>query len=326
MKVVYLFGAGASCATLPLATKLGEDIGFRADEINKDLMQRTDAPSGKEMIDSMHWLSHTAENHNTIDTIARKLWMRSDSESLSELSRLKATLAAYLWYKQIVSPSDRRYDTFFATILQKEKGHRPTLPTPVRVLTWNYDLLIERAFYEFSLDYPHTKELLFSGRGVIHLNGYASVEPRIGANIVPNDYSKFEFALFEGTNDKLADVVELYNRCRKVAPLDRLDTKIAFAWENSAIVSEASAAVEGTTSLVVVGYSFPFFNRQADLSLLAAIVPTCQAIHLQVRREPGPRERMSSILRQLQPAQNWNKVIRDIAEEDYIHIPDELIQ
>jgi hypothetical protein len=325
LKATYLFGAGASCATLPLAARLGEDIGAVAEAISEDLV-KADAPFGKEMIKSMNWLSQTAANHNTVDTIARKLWMRSDSDSISGLRRLKATLAAYLWYKQIANPSDRRYDTFFATILQKDSGKRPALPASVKMLTLNYVLLIERSFYEFCLDYRHTNELLFLAKGVMHLNGYASVEPRIVGNIIPNDYSKFEYALFEGTEDKDADVVELYDRCLNADPLNRLDTRIAFAWENSATVSEAAAIAGGTTILVVVGYSFPFFNRAADMTLLKAIVPTCEAIRLQTGEDVGPRERMKSILKQIRSDRPWDDLIVDIEEKDYIYIPDELVQ
>jgi hypothetical protein len=326
MKLTYLFGAGASSATLPLAAKLGEDMGSLARMIGTDLMRRPERTLNDEMTKSMYWLSHTALNHNTIDTIARKLWMRSDPESMSQLRRLKATLAAYLWYKQIVNPSDRRYDTFFATILQKVSGQGPSLPPAVRILTWNYDLLIERSFYEYCLDYRHTTELLASRKGVIHLNGYAGVEARKVRKIVPNDYSKFEFALFEGTEDKFADVLQLYSRCMSANPLDRLETKIAFAWENSAIISEACNVAAGTTILVVVGYSFPYFNREADKALLRAIVPTCEAIYLQTSIDRGPRERMKSILSQLQSSRNWEELINNIGEEDYIHIPNELIQ
>lgn len=111
------------------------------------------------------------QSNKSIDIIARKLWMRSDPKSIEELHRLKTTLAAYSWYKQISQPSSRRYDTFFATILQKKQAELPMLPTPVRILTWNHDLLIERSFYEFCLDCNHVEVILFEKHGVVHQNG-----------------------------------------------------------------------------------------------------------------------------------------------------------
>ncbi len=135
MKVTYVFGAGASCATIPLANKLGKDIEPTVEVIKKDLIshystgtavypeERRPPPKGsygESLFQAMQWLCETAKNHNSIDIIARKLWMRSDPKSIEELHRLKATLAAYLWYKQISQPSDRRYDTFFGILLKKQ--------------------------------------------------------------------------------------------------------------------------------------------------------------------------------------------------------------
>ncbi len=345
VKVTYLFGAGASCGTLPLASNLGEDIGLLAEEMKNNLVsfyntttdsygnpkcpeERLPPPRGtygKTLFESLDWLCDTAKNHNSIDTIARKLWMRSNSDSLGELTRLKAALAAYLWYKQITRPSDKRYDTFFATILQKEGSQPPTLPSPIRILTWNYDLLLERSFYEFCLDYTYTRETVFDKQGVTHLNGYSSVESSARIRL-QNDAGNFEYALFDGIDDRFEMVIELFERCTKTHPTERLKTKIAFAWENNRIISEAASIASGTTILVIVGYSFPFFNREADKTILKAMSPSLDTIYLQVNSSIGPRERLLTILNELDPKTNWMEKISEIEESDYIVIPNELIQ
>ena len=134
------------------------------------------------------------------------------------------------------------------------------LPTPVRILTWNYDLLIERSFYEFCLDYNHVERILFEKHGVVHLNGHIGVEPLGPSTILPNDYRKFKVALFADTEDRFAEVIELFDRCIQFRPNKGLDTKIAFVWENSGIINVATGIAKGTTILIVVGSSFPFFN------------------------------------------------------------------
>ena len=65
-KITYLFGAGASSATIPIARMLGKDIGLTARAMEKDK-----GTSGKEMLEDLDWLCNTAKNHYTIDTIAR---------------------------------------------------------------------------------------------------------------------------------------------------------------------------------------------------------------------------------------------------------------
>jgi hypothetical protein len=341
MKVTYIFGAGASSGTIPLAKELGSDIGATAIKINSDLISfyskgqslcppdRLPPPNGTNgnlLFQSMDWLYKVAKNHNSIDTIARKLWMRSDSSSLQELSKLKATLTAYLWYKQISQPSDRRYDTFLATILQKKGGNKPILPIPINILTWNYDLLIERSFYEYRIDYKYIKEYIFKNNLVVHLNGYASVEPQTQIQFMPSDFEKFEYALFVDIDDRFEGIIELFNRCINSPLPQRLITKIAFAWENINNINLASDIAKDTTILIIVGYSFPFFNRDADLKILKEAVPTLERIYLQVNQSIGPHEKVLSILSQINPTKNWENIIMDINDPDYIYIPNELIQ
>ena len=342
MKVTYVFGAGASSASMPLASQLGEDIGKTANAIRmaidtdprnpKDSYGHTieKAPPagdyGKALFEDMDWLRSTAATHNTIDTIARKLWMRGDPDSLDELRRLKTTLTAYFWYKQISMPSDRRYDSFFATILQKRDRGPAVLPESVCMLTWNYDLLIERSFYEYCIDYEHTKSHLIDGNKVIHLNGVASPRPSLSDGMLPNDHAQYEADLFYGSDNRQDEVIELHRRCRASSYRDRLGSKITFAWENSEIVEAAREAAVGTEILVVIGYSYPFFNRQQDKTILQTALPSISDIRIQVNGAIGPVERMFSILGQLDPVRDWQAITKVIDDAESIHLPNELIQ
>jgi hypothetical protein len=341
MKVTYIFGAGASSATLPLAAEIGADLGSTAEAFRTGLIAFSDRGGGiypedrrpppkgsfgKAFFEALDWLCKTALNHTSVDTIARKLWMRGDSESGEALMRLKATLGTYLWYKQISQPSDRRYDTFFATLLRKDPRGKPILPATVRLLTWNYDLLLERSFYEYSLDYPYVFDYLVKAQGLVHMNGFASVVPKIRSALMSNDYSKFDYSLYVGTEDKYSFAIELYNRSVNFHPADQLVSQINFAWENPESVRAAVAAASGSTILVVVGYSFPYFNRDADRTVLAEMAPSLVKILLQVNGSIGPRERLLSILRQVKPTGNWELRIEDIADASQIVIPNELIE
>ncbi len=78
--------------------------------------------------------------------------------------------------------------------------------------------------------------------------------------LLPNDCRKFEVALFTDTEDRFAEVIELFDRCIQSRPIEGLDTKIVFATDNSGIINVATGIAKGTTILIVVGSSFPFFN------------------------------------------------------------------
>ncbi|MBW8003922.1 MAG: hypothetical protein FVQ80_18320 [Planctomycetes bacterium] len=65
--------------------------------------------------------------------------------------------------------------------------------------------------------------------------------------------------------------------------------EINFAWETEgrASIEKARECIAGTESLVVIGYSFPDFNRDVDQLLLQSISTTVREISVQAPNEPS---------------------------------------
>src|SRR5208283_3946235 len=89
-------------------------------------------------------------HHASVDTLAKKFYLKGDDSSLR---KLKAVLSAFLIVRQERKPVEKRYDSFFASVLYRDKVTRELqIPSNIRILTWNYDTQLEKAFYGFTDD------------------------------------------------------------------------------------------------------------------------------------------------------------------------------
>ncbi len=193
---------------------------------------------------------------------------------------------------------DPRYDSFFATLLNTETK---SLDDRINIISWNYDLQLELAYQEFYEKenpqvnlgvYPNGLEINESklreqgGRfRVIKLNGSAGMVfyperypssikgdffPKIGKD---NDIT-FQEAL-EINVPSIECLLKVYSNSLNRDPTE---SSIQFAWEKNHTSSDklkfAEELMAATDVLVVIGYSFPNFNRKVDKELLAALPST----------------------------------------------------
>ena len=294
-RITYLFGAGASYYALPvinelpsrianiLSRKLFKDIKGKMEGVNKHSHDKL--KTHYELIKLIEWLQKEASKHQTVDTFAKKLFVRGDNENLI---KLKIALSAYFMLEQSVDDDttnaaskdgkkrlDYRYDSFFASILGKNAYD---LPKHVNVLSWNYDYQFEMAYSEYTLS-----KLISENQGALHVKSKNSTDENIDCfNIIKINGtvgSKPAFPLTKPIipSDNLEldlgrvfdEIVDWYIKIRKNNTIPDL----SFAWEEdidapSSIVNKAISACQETTVLVVIGYSFPFFNREIDRKII----------------------------------------------------------
>lgn len=285
-KFTYILGAGASAQALPLVkdnpSKFinGLPTGFKlfieqlnalATSISSDLEEEV-----SELKRDLTHFSIKAVEFNTIDTYAKFLHLQGHKHN-DELKRLKDTLSIYFLYEQIINKKfDKRYLIFLISILE-----RSIFPENLNILTWNYDFQMQIAaeyfqketFKQTGFSTEHSPPLINYFPGVwnipipgqkhqlIHLNGIAGFSahkgnrnisglPLIGQSLTPKGLLTAFF--------------------KEKAHYDRL---LTFAWENaiqtfpgnySTMLKHALSAVQNTEVLIVIGYSFPFFNREID--------------------------------------------------------------
>lgn len=293
IKVTYLIGAGASALALPTVKKtestngISDDLKECANALKAD---KTISEGYWSFIDQMsrnlHWLAENSDKFGTPDTFAKFLYLK-DKE---ELKRLKNTLGFYFSFKQLFEKKfDTRALSFITTLLQD--GNR--FPQNVKILNWNYDFQIQLGTMEF-----RKEEYRYDGNVAKHTPPLIRYYPSYGNEIEVNNY---KFNLYNYSMVHLNGIAGFYydqdnkkhlshfmrNEVRDIndfiayfyqSSSENVDL-LTFAWED---VTEsvyylrsrlpiAKKMIEETDVLVIIGYSFPFFNRNIDKEIFETL-------------------------------------------------------
>lgn len=251
-----------------------------------------------------------AIEYNTIDTYARKLFLNDEH---NELKLLKMAVSVFfdLWenfyskkislYKNhIPSKIDNRYKSLFSILLQKSKDNRICLDNNFKFITWNYDLQLEQTFQMFlgqnySSDLNDINNLIRfkeeqggnTENDIFHLNGHrgffkhksSNEEKELILNVSTtiDDYWKNLDSLYESILKGKAD----------------FNNYIKYAWEHdlkSNFFQDIIKVIEETEVLVIIGYSFPAFNREIDQFLFSKL--DANVLKKIVYQDPNATEEM----------------------------------
>jgi hypothetical protein len=287
-KIVYLFGAGASANVLPVVKDTPKRILKmieRLPELNSSgpgLKNCTDEEVQK-LTNELQWLYDNSEKHATIDTWAKKLSLKCN---YSDYFRLIAIYAAYFALEQLYGEVDSRYDTFWASIMQNTYKN---LPPNISILSWNYDSQFELSYLDYSgCSYDDLCLLLGLNLGdkqsanrvnnfnIMKLNGTAW-KPKLGntRNDGDSNYNgvrlKMVYDNYIGTmNSGVRNVNFLF-------AWDELDRKPENSLNSE---TEIKLRVNEAEILVVIGYSFPYFNRAIDRKIIESM-PNLKKIYFQ---------------------------------------------
>jgi hypothetical protein len=265
----YFLGAGASANALPTVKQIPDRLTAFIDKLG-DWFKKAGADSS-ELQQASRWLLEQTKRHATIDTFAKKLFVKGE---LNELKRLKAVASCFFVYEQSQSPVDFRYDTLLASVIEQGRGRAIQLPDNLRFLTWNYDTQLEKAFYNFCEDDRQVMESVTFHDHVERLNGYCGTHPpgHLG--------TAYRAAIGDSPYDGLNAAIELFSEYTKDPNTVAAD--INFAWESDPPITlrKIQRVLSDTTVLIIIGYSFPFFNRQIDRVILNNM-PSCRRIYVQ---------------------------------------------
>ncbi|MEJ5303897.1 MAG: hypothetical protein WHT22_10810 [Bacteroidales bacterium] len=191
-KITYIFGAGASRHALPIVSEMPDRMKALIELLEIDHLKLDDTftytdlqlPNPKtnrefqlDMIASLKWMMEASQNHASVDTFAKKLFIKRKYE---DLKRLKIAMSVFFIFEQARNKVDYRYDAFFASLL----NNLSNFPDNVRILSWNYDYQFEIAFSEYSDQYEISKNQSwlrinskycyndrYTGFGIYKLNG-----------------------------------------------------------------------------------------------------------------------------------------------------------
>lgn len=218
-------------------------------------------------------------SHATIDTYAKKLFLIRDYR---KFRTLKNVLCAFFIWEQLDHAVDQRYDTFFANVLSQRNLY---FPQNISVISWNYDSQFELAynFYTKNGRFPvfdknkddEWQQLpeygcVFKVNGSATYGNFSVVNEILKDTELPMD---IQLIIFYG--DSKADTSSMGFQ---------FTPHLSFAWEptenQTKLMEYIKQTTQDTISVVVIGYSFPFFNRDVDREILGSM-PNLQTIYIQ---------------------------------------------
>jgi len=307
-KVTYLLGAGASYGAVPIVGEMEQrvfniynalcnDKYEEVEQVNpgqkgydkwrahrnivklkedKDNLKSSELETLEKFSDDLKWLHNGMENHASVDTFGKKLYLKRET---SLLTKLKYLLSAYLTIEQFISSPDPRYDKFFATILEDSAS---VFPNGMKVISWNYDFQFELAYNEYRVDsdlWQHASNLGVVTKGtllalvdhqfIFKLNG--------SAGVISKDYiAKYMAGLAKGENRNniLRQILEIFEGKNSH---NEISSALSFAWErekglnSKPVLDIAIEQIKNSTHIVVIGYSFPYFNARVDKQLMQTV-------------------------------------------------------
>ncbi|MBI5204188.1 MAG: hypothetical protein HZA11_04645 [Nitrospirae bacterium] len=318
---LYLLGAGASCQILPLASDFAKRLASFANDLKmagpKNVYGEPSASPddpvwGKNrdnLYDAINWLATESSHHFSIDTFAKKLFFRGDTQSLK---KLKAALSVYLVIEQSRQHVDQRYDAFLASVLRFDSSRRVSLPDHLHIFTWNYDTQLDKAFYGFCENQDMVIEHVTFSNRIYRINGRCGTHPpgTIGDPFCAVLNTKSEPAWEAGIN--------LYKEY--ISEPSSPEPEINFAWEDpthNKLKNVGLNLLSNVSDIVVIGYSFPYFNREID-DIIFKQFSHIRRIYLQY-----PMDVHTSIENRIRGLLPPDVEIIRVASTDLFYIPDD---
>jgi len=293
-RITYLLGAGASYQACPIWKEQGAKMIDLAKSNLKDAtFSETEKSKYTNDLPRMFWNMGyhgiKANEFNTIDTFAKKLYL---NESWDELNDLKTSVSIFftIWqqmddkklktfnqntdrYKTI----DQRYINLLATCLEKSTDkNKPKLNDNIRFVTWNYDLQLEGAYKLFcegikwadidtGLSFIPNENDSSKNLCVCHLNGFHGFY-KTGKSF-HNLLDRTEHLSF----NKIIEAIEFVSTSVNQDQIS-FAPYINYAWEKDSPLAkiareQARTIFSETDILIIIGYSFPSFNREIDKDL-----------------------------------------------------------
>jgi hypothetical protein len=303
-KITYLLGAGASALGMPTMFDIGERYNRFYELLSgpgREFVPSTDVLNNFGRFQATFLLG--LRKYGSPDIFFRsKFLTKKNDERDDEIFKLLYTF--YLLFEQstksIYVPTtdknnryykiekdmyeriDRRYFSLFASLIQKPSH---TIPDYVKFISWNYDVQPELAHAELcnksqinndefqvfpalnkKYDFPSD---ILNYPPLLKLNGTAG--------IINKENNRIQFAdNIDDLNDKfiMKNIFPFYGDISKFNESSK-GSSLYFSWENSDITTQTKKAakqiIKNTDSLVIIGYSFPTFNRTTDKFLFGIL-------------------------------------------------------
>jgi len=305
--VTYLLGAGASAQCIPVVKGLAERIKYFSlvletiDTTNKfhhyikiNSQTHDSSTVAREIASDLAWLAAECEKHSSIDTFAKKLFIKKSGD----YDKLKTTLSIYFTLEQKFRHPDFRYDNFWASIINE----KDIFPERMRMVSWNYDFQLEQSYLNFSDDstlmevYETLNIRSFNNRNQDYDTSKFSVYKLNGSAIVSSERDELAYLSDDLIDEKNFYEVLFYRY--KLINNSRYKKHLSFAWEHDLThnyFDKLKSGIWETKVLVIIGYSFPYFNRKIDTFVINECMPFLEKVYFQAPDANNLKERFKII-------------------------------
>lgn len=321
---VYYLGAGASTQAIPAINglrgrikKLASTLDHYISPDNSNIVLKPVDPTIAEHVktlrtikDDLMFLHRESKTHQTVDTLARKYYLREDTKNLKKLKR---GLVSYFFFEQCIGFGvgknnhefllDKRYDNLIASIADRINGEIK-LRDDIKIITWNYDLQIEHAIQNYTNkliniikdNYQiHPNQNSFNQKDKVLIDPYKFAMFKLNGNaFLDRHYERGDLNKSTPHDINVDDKLQLHRTqfiAKYLVEFDELFPEgelngadvfkyFNFAWEKDEkypgfdnMITNILDVIKNTERLIIVGYSFPFFNAEIDRKILSACRP-----------------------------------------------------
>lgn len=346
-KVTYLLGAGASAGKrtesgsiiegLPCVNEIPKSISEIIEILKTEILEEVECvdelglqvredwvTAQQELLSLFEELEQNTKNNATIDTYAKKLKLKGNRSGLEHVEQL---LTLFFLFEQILHNPDSRYDTFLANILVSSS----VIPKNINIISWNYDSQIEIVYSDYNspdkLEIGNKEQEDYQEFKILKVNGTATFKGQDDVVKLRDDIApKLQCAEKDSKSVYMAknrvylfEFIKLY---RTYVKGHEGNTNLSFAFDDKkyseAILRRSDEVINDTDALVIIGYTFPFFNREIDRMVLSRLSPEAK-VYIQDLTPEKIKESFKAVL----PNFNDNNIslIRDVTQ---FYLPPEL--
>lgn len=314
-ELTYVLGAGASYQSIPVVKTFSSRFSFFINEMKSTLNPaHIDRDTVLKFINEFY-VELLA--HSTFDTLFKKLF-HSDNAGVTT-SIYKQILNLYFLWEHFKSTEelkdikktddftfkkeakiDKRYDALIAGLL-KPIPKKLELFRKVNFISWNYDLNLISSIKNFYFNGYAYKDVLeqikesdkiwnvYNEMKIINMNGY------FYSHFLDNIHDYYKANPEKYIRERLLETDALIS-----GKDERNANKISFAWEEGVIqkrerkgiIENAKMAIKASDTIVIIGYSFPLYNRLTDFEYFNGNVLKGKTVYIQ---DPNAIEMIESI-------------------------------
>lgn len=329
--IAYFLGAGASAEFLPLVGNffdLNKFNPYSAFKASRKSMPEDDINLYEAILSDFETIVNGVYGTWSIDTYANMLFHSNPRM----YNVLKAFLSSYLFTLENSFGVDKRYDLFFSSIRTGfDKLGYPKYRVPVSIISWNYDIQFERAISKHFQQWPieRTIDEILGSNDLSTLENYQIPYVKLNGSIAGNNSFHNGKVDFRKKDLRLSPIEYFFSLYLDIFQemASQREIPITFSWDTNQVlekrISYAKEIILKSEFIVIVGYSFPDFNRDIDSEIFEKIKTGTRVFVQCNSKHQNDFENLSIIrrLREYMPIRNPRIEIEAINDNSRFFIP-----